>query len=845
MTIALNNHNQRYFPEIDGLRAVAVLAVMLFHLNPSTLSGGYIGVDVFFVISGFVVTRSIVHDQDKPFSEFISAFYAWRFLRIVPALLVMLITTVLVSIALIPDAWLSDALQQTALYAFAGLSNFSLITTNDGYFAPRSEFNPFIHTWSLAVEVQFYLLFPLMLYLFCCKQRQRSYLRYVLPVLCIASLIWSAWITHINPGKAYYMLPSRFWELGLGAWACLVGPESRQRFINLLGCARAAKLGIALVALAAICADSSAFPFPWAIPAVLGALLLILCATMEGPKGLVEKILGSHLLVGIGLLSYSLYLWHWPVYTLMRWTTGLYGIKYAAIALALTFVLSWISWRFIETPTRRLPNRIPIPASAIIACGLLFMAVGWFASYQAYEHSADLKLTVVEANRRDWYPTGPSVLAEREMPCTTRWQTLSEGVVDIVPQGCTSGSHLPTHRIFVGGDSHASAYDRMLDGTVRALGQRITRFSSAGCAIANLTHPQAASSSSCQQFQRQFIDYVLRESHPGDIVFLPGLRIDRLDRSSQVAAQSKNFAFVQQWQDYRVAEQEAKDLITHLTDKGLQVIIELPKPVYPSPPYRCADSFNRNNPVCAAGFTVNREFMEHYRSPIVEMARRIQAGNNKVILWDPLNILCGPQTCQAFARGKPLYFDGDHLSGYGNQVLIPSFIFAISDTLEVANPLEKLGLADNTCFGVPVGLLYTSTLAEGIDFRRNGYPNFIARVDGLSNREDWGRWSDDNLGPIQLKFSQALPDRFIVALTARAIGPNESKPVTVKVGKSHQTFSVGYEPKTFYLEFNNMEHSDCIELFAPQPVSARQINPGGNDYRILGIGLVSLKILSP
>jgi peptidoglycan/LPS O-acetylase OafA/YrhL len=154
-----------YLPGVDGLRAVAVLAVMIFHMVPAALPGGFAGVDVFFVISGFVVTGSMRLDSLAAVGGFLLGFYARRFRRILPALLVCLMVTVLCFASLLPNAWLGSALRDTAMHAFFGLSNFVLVANQDGYFAPRSELNPFTHTWSLAVEEQFYLLFPALAYL--------------------------------------------------------------------------------------------------------------------------------------------------------------------------------------------------------------------------------------------------------------------------------------------------------------------------------------------------------------------------------------------------------------------------------------------------------------------------------------------------------------------------------------------------------------------------------------------------------------------------------------------------------------------------------------------------------
>ena len=153
-----------YIPGIDGLRAVAVLSVLLFHMRGSFLPGGFAGVDVFFVISGYVVSASLLHRHDNHIGRYLLAFYARRIVRIFPALLVCVLLTGVATTMLVPASWLSQTTAYTGLASIFGLSNFALVWFSDGYFSPRAEFNPFTHTWSLAVEEQFYLVFPVMFY---------------------------------------------------------------------------------------------------------------------------------------------------------------------------------------------------------------------------------------------------------------------------------------------------------------------------------------------------------------------------------------------------------------------------------------------------------------------------------------------------------------------------------------------------------------------------------------------------------------------------------------------------------------------------------------------------------
>src|SRR5262249_12506904 len=183
-----------HLPYIDGLRAVAVLSVLTYHLSPSWLPGGFSGVDVFFVISGFVVSASVGALTEFRPASFLLFFYARRLLRIAPALIVCLLMTNLATTILVPDSWLSNANQLTVLYALFGLSNIVLATNRDTYFSPRSEFNPFIHTWSLGVEEQFYLVFPFIFVLWMMGDKRRRQTIILFSTLFTCSLAYSAWI---------------------------------------------------------------------------------------------------------------------------------------------------------------------------------------------------------------------------------------------------------------------------------------------------------------------------------------------------------------------------------------------------------------------------------------------------------------------------------------------------------------------------------------------------------------------------------------------------------------------------------------------------------------------------
>lgn len=671
MTTTTNEHT--YFPSIDGLRAVAVVSVMLYHLRDSLMPGGFIGVDVFFVISGYVVTMSLARDAAKGYSlaEFLKRFYARRIVRIIPALLVCLLVTTLLTAIFIPKAWLSEATQKTGLYAFFGLSNFALLSA-DSYFSPRPAFNPFTHTWSLAVEEQFYVFLPLILFFTLPMSRRVGWggaiARAALPVLCAASFAAMWWVSGVNREAAFYMLAYRFWELGAGALCFLL---LQNRGVPQPVIQAAAWTGAVLVAGSVWFADSKAAPFPWAIPAVLGTVLLVMAVTAKGgPETPVARLLRSRPFVFVGRLSYSLYLWHWVVYVLFRWTVGLYDPAHMAAAVVLTFILGWASYRFVEQPIRRGRWLLALPKWSVVVAGLTSVTLFWGAASYAFTSQDKLSASVVMRNSQDWYPAPPSKVVECEV--TWRAQVVDQGVLQTLHRPCNTPEW--KRRLFVVGDSHAGAYNQML--LMLAQQEHIdTRiYTGSGCTYASLMSPAG---SNCQRFAKFATEDVLREAKPGDIVFLASLRMPRLmDQYSESATPVREMiawqATAGMVEQRQAAYKETAALLEQFTAKGLKVIIDAPKPVFRAAPFRCADWFNRSNPMCS-GLNVPRGEMLELRQPVMDSLDRLSAAYPGVTVWDPFPALCAGDSCHAITESGPLFFDGDHLSNVGNRVLYPAF----------------------------------------------------------------------------------------------------------------------------------------------------------------------------
>lgn len=339
-----------YRADIDGLRSIAVLSVVLFHFDKTWMPSGFLGVDIFFVISGFLITSILVRETGQgKFS--IARFYERRIRRIAPALLAFLAATALAAtVILLPSDLMGFAKSMLAVLTF--VSNF-YFWRDGNYFAAASEYKPLLHTWTLAVEEQFYIFFPLLVAFL--ARKSRSLLPWTIAILSIISLVANAYALRVGAGlPAFYLLPTRAWELGAGA---LLATRPDWRWGKSLALA-AASAGLALVLYAIFAAEQTLpITIPAALPAVAGAVLLIWSGD-NGPTP-IHRLLALRGPVAIGLISYSLYLWHWPVIVFYRYytmTDFTYGT--ATIAFAIMVAFSTLSWRYVEQPFRA--SRMPV-----------------------------------------------------------------------------------------------------------------------------------------------------------------------------------------------------------------------------------------------------------------------------------------------------------------------------------------------------------------------------------------------------------------------------------------------------------------------------------------------------
>ena len=353
----------KYRPEIDGLRSFAVIPVILFHAGFSLFGGGYVGVDVFFVISGYLITTIIIGDHEgKGFS--IIEFYERRARRILPALMFVILCTIPVAWLLYQPFDMED--YGTSLVAVSAFSSNILFWLESGYFDTAAELKPMLHTWSLAVEEQFYVIFPLLL--IAIWRLPRAVVLGILVGLTIASLLVAQWGVRAMPIAAFYLLPARGWELLIGALVAFYlkdrsEPPFTQTIREGLGILGLIALGYSIVAFD----HSTPWPSFYALAPVLGTAALILAAQ---PGTIANRVLSFRWFVSIGLISYSAYLIHYPLFAFVRYASIDTPPVWLMSAMAiLSLPLAWVSWKFIEAPfrDRRKMGRSTIFILALVA----------------------------------------------------------------------------------------------------------------------------------------------------------------------------------------------------------------------------------------------------------------------------------------------------------------------------------------------------------------------------------------------------------------------------------------------------------------------------------------------
>jgi peptidoglycan/LPS O-acetylase OafA/YrhL len=465
----------RYRPDIDGLRAISVLSVMAYHVGTNRVPGGYIGVDVFFVISGYLIT-SMIFGELRSGKFTIAGFYERRIRRILPALAVMLAVSAAVgALVMYPGTYVSFAKTLTA--ADLSFSNVYFWLTA-GYFTQQSDTIPLLHTWSLGAEEQYYLAFPLIL-----AAVYRYWPRFLVgAIVCIAvvSFIGSEGEVFLHLSGAFYLLHSRAWELLLGALIALNAfPNlNDRRARNVEGL-----VGIALV-LGSVLVLSRETPFPGlaALPACVGAGLII----RSGAQGdtFTARLLSLRGVAFVGLISYSLYLWHWPIIVFFKDYLGVSAFSklQKAEVFVLSFAFAVLSWWFVERPCRRAHvPRATVFAVAGLVCAAIALIAAAIVAYDGFPNRFSSEVARISA-----YTQYDNTPVFRKGTC---FITSDFGYEQFDKATCM---HKDAHRpnILVAGDSHAAA---LWPGFSKVLTRaNVMQATASGCKAVSVDQPEGA-----------------------------------------------------------------------------------------------------------------------------------------------------------------------------------------------------------------------------------------------------------------------------------------------------------------------------------------------------------------
>jgi peptidoglycan/LPS O-acetylase OafA/YrhL len=627
----------RYRADIDGLRALAVIPVCWYHAGLPGLRGGFVGVDVFFVISGYLMAALI--GRDLAAARFsLSEFYERRARRILPALFAMLLMCSIAAAAAIPPKLFSDFGTTLAGAALFG-SNLVFWSNSANYFDAPSDWNPLLHTWSLGVEEQFYILFPVMLMLI--WRAARRIRVGLVGATAAVSLAIGIWGTANAPTAAFYLLPMRAWELLIGALLALWFHDRQQRGATasprLQG--PAGILGLALICASFVLFDRE-MPFPGTaalLPCVGTALLLYSGA---GGTTLTASLLGLAPLTLIGRISYSLYLWHWPFLVFLQKYSSLghYGAVTAAAALLGSAVVAYTSWRWVEQPFRGHRARwsrgqifagAAAGAGVLAGCGLLaVVSNGWAARFPGIESVALEPQLASEAAA-----AAPRGYDEK--------RCFVEVIADWGDDRCFL-TRAGASNALLWGDSFAAAYAYGFYSR-DDLSINVLQYTSPRCPP--IVGYRAASFPGCSAFNRNMVDIVRRHA-------------------------IKTVIMAANWDAYlrrrKFSYEDLANTVSYLHRLGLRVILVGQSPVF---------SFAYPDEYFFQAYGLDQAARD-YSAPVYvdpDVNRRIEQIAHADAFFDPLKSLCRGAMCVIKRGSSYLFRDFGHYTHFGSSIIVADF----------------------------------------------------------------------------------------------------------------------------------------------------------------------------
>jgi peptidoglycan/LPS O-acetylase OafA/YrhL len=677
-------------PEIQGLRAVAVLLVVLYHAGVPALSGGFVGVDVFFVISGFLITGGLVKELRTRGSVSLSGFYSRRAARILPAATVAIAGVIVMTLVFLPmTRW--AAVGRDALSSSLYFINWSLAGSSVDYLARDQAASPLQHFWSLAVEEQFYLIWPLLLIAVALVSRRWGRRGAALGVafflLSVPSLLWSVYMTSTDPGPAYFVTTTRIWELAVGAGLAMV--TARELKVGESGRAIVGWLGLVAVVASAVLYDlSTPFPGYAALLPTLGTAAVIWAGASSswGPGAL----LSQRPAVWVGTISYSLYLWHWPFLVVAEAMFGELTLAGGLVVVTASLIPAWLSYRFVETPvlrwskgvrskTRPLQLGVLTSLASVTAALLLLVAIPAAAptSYLGLGPSVVNAAPDTEAP-----PRGAQLLFDNpraDLAVDTFKEIVPsplEAVNDLPPGVCLQSFESPEARgclategaeggirVALVGDSHAAMFAPGLAAAVAELGGSLVTYTKGACPLS--ATPVVLDGSeyvSCTEWVENVTAKLIET--PPDVVYIGSAQYKTF--------QFRNGSFAENVSPVARGMAAAWSI---LVEAGIPVVsirdapapgIDIPECVIQNTERLTRCSFPRAGALPAVTSEV--------------LATEGLAGSRVLDLTDAI---CPTNTCPAVIDGILVYRDNNHLTATYSATLSRHFAASLSEVVEV------------------------------------------------------------------------------------------------------------------------------------------------------------------
>ncbi|BBD40282.1 acyltransferase [Aminobacter sp. Y103A] len=626
-------------PDIEGLRAIAVSGVIAFHFGMSDLPGGFIGVDIFFVISGYLITRHLMQEIGRSGTVDLWRFYGRRARRLLPASLLVIATTLAAGYFILAPSE-QQLYAKGALFASSYVINLWLLRWSFDYFAADTASNPFLHFWSLSVEEQFYLLWPAFLLLVAWFRPGARGIALILGVVALVSFGVSAWMTSESQPWAFYFSPLRAWEFAVGGLVSLVVAErwaSGFRFSPVMGWT-----GIALIAVAYLSvSETDPFPGFLALLPVAGTAMLLLSGARKSAVG-PASLLSLPPFQWTGKLSYSLYLWHWPVivYATILWPDLTLAGRLAC--LAVTVGLSFLSYRYVENPVR---SNGWLSAGSLRSLGLaaLLTSLGVTLSFGAAQIAArsvgpEQKLIADSAARS-------SSARQIDSACVASLEQTK-------PRSCSLGASKPQKTIVLFGDSHADHWSTPLAKIAETNNWRLVTYLKSSCSVAavptwNVRLMRAYSE--CDAWRQTAMKEIA--SLKPDAVIVSQFSYSYVE--NDVNGGLKHLVSRDVWAGGLRASLAA------LRKTGAEVVLLRDVPVHKSYLDRCvARSLwqGRSSTVCD---TPRREAIDERVSKTEQVA---SAGLDGVRYVDLTELFCNDTTCPAMIGGKLTFRDRHHIA---------------------------------------------------------------------------------------------------------------------------------------------------------------------------------------